>query len=216
MNYVVSNNNGATKFTGSTNIAAPESAKAFDVYDYSEGGYKGVSVEVGTTGKITGKIEVDSRTGADATLTIKSGTFTSEIKDEWVARGFTSMQNADGTYAVGEGVSDVNFTLTVDGGYHADSEGAESNNYDVVFNVNSTYTLKDGESYGMLVYLPGNEKGLDIRSFDDNSVFNTIITDVPNDASLVVMPYVYNETTIVKCMSAFAVMAGNFTKWLGK
>lgn len=215
MKYVVSNNNGATKFIGNTNITAPAGAKAFDVYDYKENGYKGVSVSVETTGKITGIIEVDSRDNADATLTISSGTFTSEIKAEWVADGCTSMKNADGTYAVGKGASNENFTLTVDGGYHSDAKGETSDDYDIVFNVNSPYELKEGEHYGMFIYIPNATRGLQIENFDDE-LFNTVITGVPANAVLVVELYIYNSETILNYMTPFTITAGDFTKWLGK
>ena len=78
VSYVLSNNFGTTTITGRTNIYAPTGKVAFDVYDYTEGGYPTpptVIVDENMTGTIEGEIEV---TGG--TLIIKAGTFNGIIE----------------------------------------------------------------------------------------------------------------------------------------
>lgn len=77
VSYVLSNNFGTTTITGRTNIYAPTGKVAFDVYDFTEGGYPTpptVIVDENMTGTIEGEIEV---TGG--TLIIKAGTFNGKL-----------------------------------------------------------------------------------------------------------------------------------------
>jgi len=106
MLYVVSNNCGETNITGATNITAPEGAVAFDVYDYTAGGYTVPTVKVDTTGTITGAIEVSET----ATLAVSGGTYTVALEKAWCADGFIPADNGDGTYGVkvGEYVATAN------------------------------------------------------------------------------------------------------------
>ncbi len=98
MQYVLSNNCGETSIEGETDIIAPEGAVAFDVYDYSSGGYTVPVVSVSTTGTITGAIEVSDT----ATLAISGGTFTVPVEESWCAEGFAPVEYEDGTYGVEE------------------------------------------------------------------------------------------------------------------
>ena len=57
--YALSNNSGETYVNGETYITVGDSSVAFDVYDYTYGGYDETPVVyVNTTGVIKGKIEV--------------------------------------------------------------------------------------------------------------------------------------------------------------
>lgn len=97
--YVLSNNSGTVNVTGNTNILANEDgdkAFAFDVCKYST--YKAPVVNVSTTGKIVGKIEVTESIAKN--LNISNGTYTVEIAEAWCADGYTPVVNADGTYGV--------------------------------------------------------------------------------------------------------------------
>ena len=90
--YALSNNSGATFLTRNTNITTD--AVAFDSY-YSKY-YDAPTVNVETTGTITGTIEKND----GATIAISSGTFTTEIYEEWCAEYHVPVQNADGTWTV--------------------------------------------------------------------------------------------------------------------
>lgn len=97
--YVLSNNSGTVNVTGNTSILANEDgdkAFAFDVCKYST--YKAPVVNVSTTGKIVGKIEVTESIANN--LNISNGTYTVEIPEAWCAEGYTPVVNADGTYGV--------------------------------------------------------------------------------------------------------------------
>ena len=83
--YVLSNNSGATAINGATNITTD--AVAFDVYDYTSGGYAVPTVTINTTGKIAGKIEVSE--SIQDNLIINSGTYTMDVT-EWCAEGLTA------------------------------------------------------------------------------------------------------------------------------
>jgi len=97
MLYVLSNNSGEVAITGATNITAPEGAVAFDVYDYTAGGYTVPTVKVDTTGTITGAIEVSET----ATLEISSGTYTVELDEAWCADTYAGLADMNGNYIVG-------------------------------------------------------------------------------------------------------------------
>lgn len=77
--YVVSNNCGDINFTGNTSITAGTGKVAFDVCSYAS--YPGVTVNVDTTGTITGKIEITRSDGnaGEGNLLIKNGTFKGTI-----------------------------------------------------------------------------------------------------------------------------------------
>jgi len=90
-NYVLSNNNGDVAIVGNSSIIAPKGGVAFDVYDYSAGGYKGVNVVVNTTGTIDGNIEVyncnqftNNEELSYAFLWIYAGNFTGKITETGV------------------------------------------------------------------------------------------------------------------------------------
>lgn len=81
--YVCSNNNGITKYLGSTSILAPENVFAFDAYYWPKKGYESVNVIVNTTGMIQGAIELTSDGSkteedfrANASIKIEKGKFT--------------------------------------------------------------------------------------------------------------------------------------------
>ena len=97
--YVLSNNSGTVDVIGETNIIANEDgdkAFAFDVCKYRN--YTAPTVNVATTGKITGKIEVTESIAEN--LNISSGIYTTEIQDAWCADGYVPVVNNDGTYTV--------------------------------------------------------------------------------------------------------------------
>jgi hypothetical protein len=97
--YVLSNNSGTVNITGNTSITANDDgdlAFAFDVCKY--GSYAVPVVNVNTTGKITGKIEVSAEIPTN--LNISNGIYTVEIAEEWCAPGFHCISNEDGTYGV--------------------------------------------------------------------------------------------------------------------
>ena len=98
--YALSNNSGNVNLVDNTNITTD--AVAFDVYDYSSAGYEVPKVNVSTTGKITGAIEVSESISNN--LNISGGTFTVEIAEAWCADGFIPKDNGDGTYGVEQGV----------------------------------------------------------------------------------------------------------------
>ena len=79
--YVVSNNNGSLTVDGSTDITANEGARAFDVYYWPPRYPDGVTVNINTTGTITGKIEYTSNNTPSTknVLNISSGTLNGEI-----------------------------------------------------------------------------------------------------------------------------------------
>ena len=79
--YVVSNNNGSLTVNGSTDITANEGACAFDVYYWPPYYEEGVTVNINTTGTITGKIEYTSNNTPSTknVLNISSGTLNGEI-----------------------------------------------------------------------------------------------------------------------------------------
>ena len=79
--YVVSNNNGSLTVDGSTDITANEGACAFDVYYWPPHYQDGVTVNINTTGTITGKIEYTSNNTPSTknVLNISSGTLNGKI-----------------------------------------------------------------------------------------------------------------------------------------
>ncbi len=98
--YTLSNNSGEVSITGATNIIANDQgdkAFAFDVYDSASYASKPV-VNVDTTGKITGAIEVSE--SINSNLNISAGTYTVAIEDDWCAAGYIPVDNGDGTYGV--------------------------------------------------------------------------------------------------------------------
>ncbi|MBE6342724.1 MAG: T9SS type A sorting domain-containing protein [Lentimicrobiaceae bacterium] len=108
--YALSNNSGTTSIEGATSITTDE--VAFDVYDYTYGGYAETPVVyVNTTGKITGKIEVSESISNN--LNIKDGSFTNPIAEAWCAVGYIPTTEVVGgityyTVKVGEYVAQVN------------------------------------------------------------------------------------------------------------
>lgn len=120
VSYVLSNNFGTTTITGSTNIYAPTGKVAFDVYDYTAGGYPTpptVIIDENMTGTIEGEIEVTGGTliikagtfngkldVQSGTLTIKGGTFKNTGMDfktfqKYVADGYVAKED-NGVYTV--------------------------------------------------------------------------------------------------------------------
>lgn len=79
--YVVSNNCGNINFKGNTSITAGPGHVAFDVCSFAN--YPGVTVNVDTTGTITGKIEITRSDGnaGEGNLLIKNGTFEGTISN---------------------------------------------------------------------------------------------------------------------------------------
>lgn len=79
--YVVSNNCGNINFKGNTSITAGPGNVAFDVCSFAN--YPGVTVNVDTTGTITGKIEITRSDGnnGEGNLLIKDGTFEGTISN---------------------------------------------------------------------------------------------------------------------------------------
>ncbi len=101
--YVLSNNSGNVNLVGNTNITTD--AVAFDVYDYTAGGYAVPTVNVNTTGTIAGKIEVSESISNN--LNISGGKFTKELQLAWCADGFFPTEvEIDGNtyYTVHEGL----------------------------------------------------------------------------------------------------------------
>ena len=96
--YVLSNNSGTVNISGATNITASANGVAFDVYDYTSAGYPVPTVNVATTGTITGKIEVSASIANN--LTITGGTYTVNV-DAYCADGY-ACNAAEGKYTVVE------------------------------------------------------------------------------------------------------------------
>ncbi len=97
--YTLSNNSGTVTINGKTNIKANDEgdkAFAFDVCKYAN--YEAPTVNVNTTGTITGAIEVSETISTN--LNISGGTFTVPLKEDWCAEDFIPTENADGTYGV--------------------------------------------------------------------------------------------------------------------
>ena len=142
--YVLSNNSGISSIEGATNITTD--AVAFDVYDYTAGGYAVPTVNVSTTGKITGAIEVSET----ATLNISAGTFTVEIAEAWCADGFIPKDNGNGTYGVEPGVfvARVNGKgyTTIDAAIEAAQAGETvtilAGDYEQTLNINKAITVE--------------------------------------------------------------------------
>ena len=109
ISYALSNNSGNVKLDGNTNITTDK--VAFDVYDYTAGGYAYPVVNVNTTGTISGKIEVSESISNN--LNIKDGSFTNPIAEAWCAVGYIPTTEVVGettyyTVKVGEYVAQVN------------------------------------------------------------------------------------------------------------
>ncbi len=107
--YVLSNNSGTSNINGATSITTDK--VAFDVYDYTAGGYAVPEVNVNTTGIIDGKIEVSESISNN--LNIKDGSFTNPIAEAWCAVGYIPTTEVVGettyyTVKVGEYVAQVN------------------------------------------------------------------------------------------------------------
>ena len=107
--YVLSNNSGTVNVSGKTNITASANGVAFDVFDYTSAGYTVPTVNVETTGTITGAIEVSE--SIKYNLNIKAGTFTNEIMRDWCHEDYVPTQNTDATWTVRLG----NFVAEVEG-----------------------------------------------------------------------------------------------------
>ena len=148
--YVLSNNSGTVNIIGETNITAndessanPSKAFAFDVYDKKSSGYEYPTVNVETTGKIDGRIEVSSTISNN--LNISGGTFTVEIKEAWCANGFIPVKNDDNTWTVkvGQYVARIGET-----GYENldDAFAAAQNGNEVKILVAGTYAVPTGKN----------------------------------------------------------------------
>ena len=98
MRYVLSNNSGNVSLTGETSITAPSGAVAFDVYDYSSAGYAAPTVNVDTTGVITGDVEI-SQTIED-NLVVSNGKFTFDV-DVYCEVGYHALKSGE-VYVVAE------------------------------------------------------------------------------------------------------------------
>ena len=105
--YVLSNNSGTTAIQGATNITTD--AVAFDVYDYTSGGYAVPTVNINTTGVISGNIEVSE--SIQDNLNIYNGTYDLDV-NKWCADGFTAAPNTDGTYSVVTGARFIDGQFT--------------------------------------------------------------------------------------------------------
>ena len=93
--YVLSNNSGNVNIIGNTSITAngkdenSKDAVAFDVCKY--GNYPAPTVNVATTGTITGAIEVSE--AIKYNLNISAGTFTNKIMKDWCHEDYVPTQN---------------------------------------------------------------------------------------------------------------------------
>ena len=145
--YALSNNSGTSNINGATSITTTD-AVAFDVYDYTAGGYAVPTVNVSTTGKITGAIEVSESISNN--LNISAGTFTVEIAEAWCADGFIPKDNGDGTYGVEQGVfvARVNGKgyTTINAAIAAAQEGETvtilAGDYEQTLNINKAITVQ--------------------------------------------------------------------------
>ena len=123
-NYVVSNNNGTTTFTGSTQVIAGEGDYAFDIYYWPDGGYDTVKVvfDEDFSGSVVGKIQyaTDGTNNAQwfekATLEIQgSGTF--DIALDVSVSASSGLDAADAGIAVSGGT----FSAALPESYIADT-----------------------------------------------------------------------------------------------
>lgn len=115
--YALSNNSGTVNLTGSTSITAKEGGRAFDTYKF--GSYAIPTVNINTTGTITGPIEatggklniengqfnvtwVTDKNYTAGDIQIIGGIFTAEPAEEYCAEGYVVTDNTDeetsGTY----------------------------------------------------------------------------------------------------------------------
>ncbi len=115
--YVSSNNNGSLNITGDTNIYAAAGQKAFDVYYWSASYPDGVTVNVNTTGTISGIIEYDSdlsgkdKIAENATLNITSGNFEGSFSvKKSDANGDTGITISGGTFKTADGSANTDVT----------------------------------------------------------------------------------------------------------
>ena len=191
--YTLSNNYG-TIVIDDTEITAPDGGVAFDVYDYSDGGYTPApEVTVKGNSNINGKIE---KTGA-ATLEIESGYF-SEDPSAYVVGDALVAKVAEGTdniYAVGEdaiegiaeaaAAANADITITVTRG-SGELELPEGTTVKVAEGVAGTVivngkTLKAGETYTVPVKKSGN--GIKVKYEGGNS-FSTSKSAVPTSVEI--------------------------------
>ena len=128
--YVMSNNNGNTRLTGSTSITAQDGDYAFDVYFWPKGSYTGgAQVTVNTTGTITGKIEVardSSSTESKGKLTITQGTINGDVN-----------------------ISDAGSTIAINGGTIRGKIDNKSNK----FTVSSSATINNADNSLGVAYI---------------------------------------------------------------
>ena len=129
--YVLSNNCGTVNITGNTNITANDegdSAFAFDVCKFQS--YDAPTVNVSTTGLISGDIEVTTGTNTTGdgtpTLAISAGTYTMSIEKTWCANGFRPVQNEDKTWTVEEDIIKVVVIFDSNGGSEVANYESES------------------------------------------------------------------------------------------
>ena len=165
--YVLSNNNGATRLRGNTNIIAPAGQVAFDVYYWPKAGYESVSVTVdeNMTGKITGRIkysddetEDDSVVAENAIISIAGGTFSEPVNPDFCAPGFAPTQNADGEYTVVK----EEYAAEIDGEQYKTLEEAFSS----VQSGSATIKLLKSISGCSRIDVAGKDIKLDLNGFD--------------------------------------------------
>ena len=128
--YVVSNNNGSLTVNGSTDITAKDGACAFDVYYWPPYYQEGVTVNIDTTGTITGKIEYtsDETSSTKNVLNISSGTLNGEIYVQDDLKGIAAINPTGGVYTdknILDYVNDDAVVVTAGGKFAVNESGRE-------------------------------------------------------------------------------------------
>lgn len=135
------------------------------------------------------------------------------------------LRQNDSVYTVVNTLSELSgtFATTTDCGYYSETKEATDRIYKAVFN-----TCFDGNSadyddcfFGMFIYKSGKNSGLDIRANEYKSVtdgkYNAIIDNIDDEnAVLIAIPYIYNDSLIVKTGDAATITVKDAVKWLGE
>lgn len=199
--YVVSNNCGNINFKGNTSITAGPGSVAFDVCSFAN--YPGVTVNVDTTGTITGKIEITRSDGnaGEGNLLIKNGTFKGTISksdncaqveitggtfDSDVSEYIPSGMKQEGGEVV---IDNEKAVASVNGVGYDDLQEAIENagNSDTVKLLKETTSetpiiISEGQSFtldlgGNVLTIQGTQEVRDVQAFGEGKVTQTAIVN---------------------------------------
>ena len=180
--YVLSNNHGTTKLTGSTSITAKEGDVAFDVCYWSPAYADGVEVIVDTVGAITGKIEYS--------------TYGTSTPESTAANSALEIKNVShvGDIAVAEGAN-----ISISGGSYSSPTAAQYVNADNAL-------LFNGQSYDVLPKTEASEKAqASVVTADGKTIYYANGKDAANDAQNMGVSAVYKLTVTTEGNGSFTV-----------